>query len=94
MKTFNIDPDYLRVLAREMDSEAAHAHVPALPPLPGGPLSEFATALSAAHSGLSARVALMRGDLSQLADAAVATAHAAVTVDHGGAAAFEGMVGR
>lgn len=92
MNYFAPDPDHLRALARALESESAASTVPDLPPLPGGPLADFTAALHAAHSGLAQRMSLMRGDLLALADAAVATAHAALTVDGSAAHALDGYL--
>ncbi|WP_141759155.1 MULTISPECIES: transducer protein Htr23 [unclassified Corynebacterium] len=87
MNTFTLDPEVTRSLARDLDQQSLPQPL-ALPSLPGGCLSDFCSALTAAFHNVAARDEMMRSDLAHLAEVAVVTTHAALTVDSDGAAAF------
>lgn len=89
MNTFTLDPpEVTRSLARDLDQQSLPPQPLALPSLPGGCLSDFCSALTAAFHNVAARDEMMRSDLAHLAEVAVVTTHAALTVDSDGAAAF------
>ncbi len=90
MKAFNVDPQQLLVLARDLEEQS---HQPAVdrPVLPGGPVADFCAALAAARDNVLARDTTLRQDLAALAETALATRHAALTAD-GATAARLGAV--
>ncbi|QPK78727.1 transducer protein Htr23 [Corynebacterium lizhenjunii] len=92
MRTFEIDTDYTRALARDLDAQA-QPQPHHLPVLPGGPLGDFCSALAAAFHNLTARDNQLRADFAYLADTAVATSNAAESADATSATACASLLG-
>ncbi|WP_293769073.1 transducer protein Htr23 [uncultured Corynebacterium sp.] len=88
--TFALDPEHTLSLARDLDAQSA-VRAPELTGLPGGVIAEFCQALAAAHATMIRRDRQLRQDLAQLADVAVATTHATLTVDSNSAGAFAAL---
>lgn len=87
MNIFELDPIVTLGLARELESQAQPVPL-SRPNLPGGAVADFCAALTAAHDNILSRHEVLRGDLAQLADVAVATTHATLTADRGTGSAF------
>lgn len=89
MNTFDVDPDILRVLARDVEQQASRTAAGGPQHdmnFPGGAVAELAAALTAALDNLDSRAATLRADLSHVAQIARATGTAAAATDSASAA--------
>lgn len=88
MNSFEIDPEYTRVLASDLGN-AAHVTLPVVPAFPTfDAFSSFAATVTAAVGNIAARTEALGADLHHLARAGHALAYAAETVDGASADSF------
>lgn len=88
LSTFVIDPEYTRVLAKDL-SQASQFSRPAEQALPtDSTIADFITTLTAAITNLTTRAEQLHSDTNHIAEASFAMADAAEAQDGSAASAF------